>query len=221
MKKSNWIVYVLLVLVSAFLLWLWYYLGFNKVDSPFDLVLSIVWWVGVAALVWFTFRSERRRQAQIRTIYVSPDALFNSERGLVSCPDPEQRVTLMADILDNLKYDFHKEDMPEEKDFDFRYVVRTEDFKEKDSEDGSEATTSDAAQAAGAEATTQETVSADATEVVPPIPVTATADDEDKDKDKDKWKGSVVRIDWDAEGHQTNEENDFDGKEQLGQLVLA
>ncbi|MCI1259833.1 MAG: hypothetical protein LKG13_04080, partial [Atopobiaceae bacterium] len=79
--------------------------------------------------------------------------------------------------------------------------------------------TSDAAQATGAEATTQETVSADATEVVPPIPVTATADDEDKDKDK--WKGSVVRIDWDAEGHQTNEENDFDGKEQLGQLVLT
>lgn len=50
MKKSNVIVFVLLALASAFFLWLWYFLGLNRVDEPLDLVLSIVcggwssWW---------------------------------------------------------------------------------------------------------------------------------------------------------------------------------
>ena len=33
MKKSNVIVFVLLALASAFFLWLWYFLGLNRVDS--------------------------------------------------------------------------------------------------------------------------------------------------------------------------------------------
>ena len=45
MKKSNVIVFVLLALASAFFLWLWYFLGLNRVDEPLDLVLSIVWWL--------------------------------------------------------------------------------------------------------------------------------------------------------------------------------
>ena len=48
MKKSNVIVFVLLALASAFFLWLWYFLGLNRVDEPLDLVLSIVWWLGIA-----------------------------------------------------------------------------------------------------------------------------------------------------------------------------
>ena len=38
MKKSNVIVFVLLALASAFFLWLWYFLGLNRVDEPLDLV---------------------------------------------------------------------------------------------------------------------------------------------------------------------------------------
>ena len=34
MKKSNVIVFVLLALASAFFLWLWYFLGLNRVDEP-------------------------------------------------------------------------------------------------------------------------------------------------------------------------------------------
>lgn len=51
MKKSNVIVLAVAALVAAFLLFLWYYLGFNHIDSPFDLVLTVVWWLGIALIV--------------------------------------------------------------------------------------------------------------------------------------------------------------------------
>lgn len=189
MKRSNWIVLAILVLISAFLLWLWYYLGFNKVDNPFDLVLSIIWWIGVAVIVWLVYRSEKKRQEQIRTIYVSPTSLFNSERGVVECPDPAQRVTLMEDILGNLRYNFHREDMPSKDEFDFRYVVRTEDYKEPDKDEESQ----------------QKDAIPTATQVM--TDVTAPKEQEDEPT----WKGTVVKID-----HvQGNVENDFDDRQGL------
>ena len=51
MKKSNVIVFVLLALASAFFLWLWYFLGLNRVDEPLDLVLSIVWWLVIVVAI--------------------------------------------------------------------------------------------------------------------------------------------------------------------------
>ena len=48
MKKSNVIVTAIIVVLSAFLLWLWYSLGLNTVDQPLDLVVSVVWWALVA-----------------------------------------------------------------------------------------------------------------------------------------------------------------------------
>ena len=62
MKKSNVIVFVLLALASAFFLWLWYFLGLNRVDEPLDLVLSIVWWlvivVAIAGIAGYTMPSQ-------------------------------------------------------------------------------------------------------------------------------------------------------------------
>ena len=42
MKKSNVIITVVLAAVSIFLLALWYMLGFNEIDSPLDLVISVL-----------------------------------------------------------------------------------------------------------------------------------------------------------------------------------
>lgn len=135
MKKSNIIIFAILIAISFFLLWLWYYLGFNKVDNPLDLVLSIVWWVISAVLIFGIVRFEKKRRQQIRTIYVAPGMLFNSERGAVECVDPETRIKLMQDILANLKYGFNKEDLPDNDQYDFQYVVRTDDFDQKNSSD--------------------------------------------------------------------------------------
>ena len=87
MKKSNFIVLGISAIAAALLLALWYYLGFNHIDNPFDLALAIVWWVGIAVIAAVITRLERQRQRQIRTIYVSPTALYNSESGVVGLKD--------------------------------------------------------------------------------------------------------------------------------------
>jgi hypothetical protein len=194
MRKSNWIVMVVAVAISAFLLWLWYYLGFNNIDSPLDLIISIVWWALVALFVYLIVRSEAKRQRQIRTIYVSDGALFNPERGLVACPDPATRIDAMQEILSNLSYGFHMEDMPAEDDFDCSYVVRTDDFKEREADEGNATEDGRTSQATSVSATT---------------PAASGATDQADDV---TWKGSVVHVDH-ANG---NKESSFDGRQQLG-----
>ena len=89
MKKSNWILLTVFLIASIFLLWLWYYLGFNRVDNPLDLVLSIIWWVVIVVSFVVISRAEKKRREEIRTIYVGSDAIFNVERGLISVSDPD------------------------------------------------------------------------------------------------------------------------------------
>ncbi len=137
MKKNNVIVLAISAVAAAFLLWLWFYLGFNNVDSPTDLALAIGWWVGIVAIVAILIYLERKRQKQIRTIYVSPTALYNSERGIVALKG-DSFTDAMEGILQQLEYNFNKEDLPSSKTFDFRYVVQTDEYKEQDSEDDQE-----------------------------------------------------------------------------------
>lgn len=138
MKKNNVIVLAISAVAAAFLLWLWFYLGFNHIDNPLDLVLAILWWVGIAALVALITYMERKRQRQIRTIYVSPTALYNSEKGIVALKEASS-VEAMEGILKQLEYNFDKADLPSKKTFDYRYVVQTDEYKENysDSEDAS------------------------------------------------------------------------------------
>ena len=42
MKKSNWLIVGLLVVASVIFLAMWYALGFNLIDDPLDLIVSIV-----------------------------------------------------------------------------------------------------------------------------------------------------------------------------------
>lgn len=131
MKKSNYLVIAIAVLVSAFLLFLWYYLGFNSVDSPTDLVISVVWWVAIVAIVAGIFKLEKSRQQQIRTIYISPAALFNSETGTVELAGASVPAA-MQQILEGLEYGFESKDAPTKDEFDYRYVVKTDEFKPSD-----------------------------------------------------------------------------------------
>ena len=79
MRKSNYLVLGAAAVVAALLLVLWYHLGFNRIDSPLDLVLAIVWWVGIVAIAAILVRVEERRRRQVRTLYVSPKSLYSSE----------------------------------------------------------------------------------------------------------------------------------------------
>lgn len=137
MKKSNWIGLAIAVLVDVFLLWLWFFLGFNLVDSPFDLVISIIWLVAIVAVAVAVNRLERQREKRLRTIYVSSTAIFNKERGLVSLGSAAAAPRVIEGILGNLEYGFDMKDMPKLEEFDCRYVVQTDEYKAADGEGGS------------------------------------------------------------------------------------
>ena len=128
MKKSNWIIAVVLVLVSALLLWLWFYLGLNRIDKPVDLMLSILWWVVVVALILLIVRSERIRKERIRTMYVAEGILFNSEAGLLNFAGSDQLVAVMNRVLRDLDYDFTTQELPEREEFKTGLLVKTEKY---------------------------------------------------------------------------------------------
>ncbi len=135
MKKSNWIILAVLAIGAGFFLWLWYYLGFNFVDDPLDLVLAIVWWAVVAAAALGIHIAEKKRCERIRTVYVSQDALFNSEKGLLSFEDFEEGITLvdaLEQTLSDLKYNFERADLPKRDEVRFYLIVHSEKFDKND-----------------------------------------------------------------------------------------
>lgn len=134
MKKSNFLILGIAAVAAALLLFLWYYLGLNAVDEPFDLVLAVCWWVGIVAIAAVIVKLEANRKRQIRTIYVSPTALYNSESGVVGLKDAEN-VAVMQDILNGLEYGFDKKAMPETSKFDYRFVVQTDEYKPASDQD--------------------------------------------------------------------------------------
>lgn len=134
MKKSNWITYIVTVIVSAFLLWLWYWLGFDHVDAPLDLALSIIWWVMVAVACFAISRIEMKRRERRRTCFVASNHVFNAESGTASAVGPDEAVERIHDILRDMKYDMDIADMPEDGEGNkVRYdcVVRTRKFEVK------------------------------------------------------------------------------------------
>lgn len=128
MKKSNWLILLILVAASAFFLWLWYYLQFNLLHT-LDLVLSVVWWVAVAAICLLIQRSEKKRQERVRACYVGPTVIFNSEAGMVQRAGGASVVDELQQVISNLKYNFDLADFPSKEDAKFDYLVRTSKFK--------------------------------------------------------------------------------------------
>ena len=132
MRKSNIIALSVLALISLFLLFLWWYLGFAKVDAPTDVLISVVWWAAIAAMAFGIYRMEQRRRQQMRTVYVSPTSLFNCESGLVECRSASQRADLIEEIVKSMRYGMDFQDMPAANEFPCTYIVRTEDYKDAD-----------------------------------------------------------------------------------------
>lgn len=146
MKKSNWIILAILVVASIFFLWLWYYLQFNLIDNPLDLVLSIIWWAVVALGCVSIKKAEDKRQERVRTTYVANTAVFNSEAGLVEREGGQSAVEAVQQVLTNLEYNFNLEDFPTKNEAKFDYIVRSKKFElekneneEQEGAEGSEA----------------------------------------------------------------------------------
>ena len=134
MKKSNVIVFAIAAVLSIFLLWLWYFLGFNQIDSPLDLVISIIWWVVIVALIAGVVKVEQTRREKIRTTYVGTGFLFNSEAGTVGLSG-QGTVDAIERTIANLKYDFTNASVEDEAKAAIKTVVRTKTYKPAESED--------------------------------------------------------------------------------------
>lgn len=139
MKTNNYIVLGISAIAAAFLLFLWYYLGFNHIDSPFDLVFAILWWIGIVVIAAVIIKLESKRREAIRTVYVSPTALYNPERGVVGLSG-QQAADAISELISDLDYGFSKKELPEKAKFDYRYVVETSEFKKADAEKQEEST---------------------------------------------------------------------------------
>lgn len=140
MKKSNVILTAVLAAASIFLLWLWFALGFNEVDSPLDLAMSIGWWAIIAAGGAFVVKTEKTRQERLRTVYLADGQLFNSEVGLRSVLPGASATDTIAAMIGSLEYGFDKVEGPdpakEEERVDWRYVIHTSKFESKTDDDG-------------------------------------------------------------------------------------
>lgn len=132
MKKSNVIITVILAAVSIFLLALWFWLGFNEIDSPLDLIISIVWWAVIIVGIAVVAKTESTRRQRIRTVYVADDAFYNSEAGNRVLAQGASATEAIAGMLAGLQYGFDKADAPTKpgtnQPVDYRYVVRSTKF---------------------------------------------------------------------------------------------
>ena len=129
MKKSNWVILAVAAVLSAFLLWLWYYLSFNLIDDPLDLVLSVVWWAVIIAAALGIRAAEKKRQERVRTAFLAPGCIYNREAGLLSLAPGASPVMALQAVLEGLKYGFHAEDFPERSEARFAYIVHTRRFE--------------------------------------------------------------------------------------------
>ena len=149
MKKSNVIVFVLLALASAFFLWLWYFLGLNRVDEPLDLVF--------VHRVVAGHRGGHRRHREDGAHASSAGS--HRVRGRLC--HVQQRAglgdyrRLSADVrgdrghLAELEVRFSRADFPDKDRFVVKYFVRTKQF-EAEEKQGSDAVVDSEQASAGA-----------------------------------------------------------------------
>lgn len=128
MRKSNWIIAAVLLLASVAFLWIWHALQFDLVDNPLDIAVTVVWWVVIAAACVAIHWAEKKRQERIRTIFVAPGLLYNSEMGVVRLSPDDEVVDALQAILSNLTYGFELAELPANSRVRFQRIVHSSKF---------------------------------------------------------------------------------------------
>jgi hypothetical protein len=129
MKKNNFVVVLVLLIASIFLLWLWFAKQFNLVDNPVDITLSIIWWVLMVVVAAVFVLTEKRRRAAIRTVYVGAAGVYNPQAGLVSAPALADKMTALAEMLEGLEYGWEAKELKDEQ-MQVDCVVRSAKFSD-------------------------------------------------------------------------------------------
>lgn len=128
MKRSNVVVYALLLACSIALMCIWYLFGFDAYDPTPYYLISILWWIVIVVCAAILVRSELSRRAAMRTVYVSQTRLFNIEFGLVNLQGSSNYAASIAGMLSRIRYGFESKSIPNIREMGFRYVVHTRKF---------------------------------------------------------------------------------------------
>lgn len=128
MRKSNWMIAGIFVVASVIFLAMWYGLGFNLVDDPLDLVVSIIWWVVIVGICIAIKVAENRRRRSIRTSFIAPGIIYNPEAGIVNVEESRSYTPALQRVLGSLKYDFDKKDVANDKRIRFTHIVHSDIF---------------------------------------------------------------------------------------------
>lgn len=131
MRKSNWIIIAIIVIASLILLGMWFYFGFNYVDNPLDLVITILWIILVAGICFAIHKLEQARCRAIRTMFLGPGTIYNSEAGVIKLGEDGRYVPAMRKALSKLDYGFKKKDATDSENnrICFQCIVNTDKFK--------------------------------------------------------------------------------------------
>lgn len=130
MRKSNWIILAILAVASAFFLWLWYYLNFNLVDNPVDLVFTVVWWAVIIAACVGIHLAEKKRRERIRTAFLAPGMIYNGEAGVIRLEPGSSVTEALRQMLAGLEYGFDMAEVPGKSRVRFVQIVRTSKFSD-------------------------------------------------------------------------------------------
>ena len=90
----------------------------------------------IATAIALTFQFQNDRRQLTRTIYLTDGRMYNSETGMVMVAAGAPLTDAIAGTLARLEYDFDRVSAPDqskpEEHVDYRYVVRTSEFKPAD-----------------------------------------------------------------------------------------
>lgn len=128
MRRSNWIIAAVLLLASVVFLWVWHALQFDLVDNPLDIVVTVIWWVVILVACLAIHWAEKKRQERIRTIFIAPGLLYNSEIGVVRIEPGAELVDVLQSVLSNLTYGFDLAELPSNSRVRFQRIVHSSKF---------------------------------------------------------------------------------------------
>ena len=129
MRKSNWLVLAIAVVVSLVLLGVWFALGFSHVDSPLDMIITAAWWIVIAVVISAIVWAERQRRLKMLTAFVGNGIVYNPEKGVVRVRPGETEVDLLRSVLAGITFEDEVANLNSSRST-FRWIVRTKHFED-------------------------------------------------------------------------------------------
>ena len=98
--------------------------------DPLDLIVAILWWVVVAAVVGAILWAESKRRQKMRLAFVGEGIIYNPESGMVMADRGETELAALERTLAGMAFPDEVAPLDGSSRPAFRWVVRSEKFKD-------------------------------------------------------------------------------------------